>query len=54
MALKLDMLTKYVWGWLYGEAMTVSGKLKLYWFTAKKANGTVSKDIVSKSTRARH
>jgi len=53
-ALKLDVLTKYAWGWLYGEVMTVSEKLKLHWLTAKKANGTVSKDIVSNSTRASH
>jgi len=53
-ALKLDVLTNYAWGWLYGEVMTVSEKLKLHWLTAKKANGTVSKDIISKSIRASH
>jgi len=46
-ALKLDVLTKYACGWLYGEAMIVSERLKLHWLAAKKANTTVSKDIVS-------
>jgi len=49
--LKLDMLTKYAWGWLYGEAMIVSEKLNLHWLAAKKANGTAPKDIISNAAR---
>ena len=48
-ALKQDVLTNYAWGWLYGEAMIVLEMLKGYWLAAKKANGTVSRDIISES-----
>ena len=48
--LKLDVLIKYAWEWLYGEAI-LSEKLKVHWLAAKKANGTVSKGIISKSAR---